>query len=377
MKILFPIGSFPPAKTAGAGEFLYSTTKALNKTGKTENYIISTDTNLSACVKRNVWTKNECGNVIFCKIYIHYVAVSMIIQSIRTLRIVDIVHLNGLFYPPSLIISFFAFLMDKKIIWSVHGSLYKEALSYSKIKKKFFLFLIRMIKRKVSFHATSASEAELIQEILPSKNNILNIPIYIESGNLSNQEEFQRFPYFLFLGRIHEIKAIDKLIEAFSRSTIFRKSHFNFIIAGDSENTYGKSLKDKVIKEKLNGKILFYKDTRGLQKERLYKNAFFSFLVSESENFGMVVLESLKEGTPVITSKGTPWSMLENYKAGFWIDNDVNSLSNIINKCLELSDSNYNSFRENAFQMFTKLFDIDKNIDKWINEYENSLEPFL
>ena len=39
------------------------------------------------------------------------------------------------------------------------------------------------------------------------------------------------------------------------------------------------------------------------------------------KNFGNVVLEALAEGTPVVTSKGTPWQDLENEKAGFWVEN--------------------------------------------------------
>lgn len=40
-------------------------------------------------------------------------------------------------------------------------------------------------------------------------------------------------------------------------------------------------------------------------------------LVSESENFGNVIIEALSQGTPVIASCGTPWAEIEKKNAGF------------------------------------------------------------
>ena len=73
----------------------------------------------------------------------------------------------------------------------------------------------------------------------------------------------------------------------------------------------------------------------GEEKYKLYANAYFSILVSHSENFGNVVIEALSQGTPVIASKGTPWEQLAE-KAGFWIDNDENSIA----CCIDISIEN-------------------------------------
>jgi len=373
MKVLFPIGSFPPAKTAGAGIFLYSTTKGLHTTGKTENYIVSTETDLDSETARDTWFKNECGNVIFCKIRIHYLAYNMVRTAVKLLKKVDIVHLNGLFYPPSMMIALFAYMHNKKIIWSVHGSLYKEALLYSSGKKKLFLFLIKRLKRKVFFHATSDPEYKLIKEKLSSKNKIINIPIFMDSASNEPEYKLNPQPYFLFVGRIAEIKLLDVLIEAFAQSDYFRNSTFSFKIVGNPDNPYGQKLKAKANELKLDHKIEFVGDARGKVKDELFKNAYFTFLVSKSENFGMVVLESLREGTPVIASHGTPWQQLDETQAGFWIDNSEKSLSDIIDKTIHLEEDNYKNYRKNALAMFADNFDINKNINNWIEEYQNCL----
>ena len=39
-----------------------------------------------------------------------------------------------------------------------------------------------------------------------------------------------------------------------------------------------------------------------------------------NENFGVAVAEALAHATPVIVTKGAPWSGLERHRCGWWID---------------------------------------------------------
>ena len=80
-------------------------------------------------------------------------------------------------------------------------------------------------------------------------------------------------------------------------------------------------------------------------------------------------MESLSQGTPVIASLGTPWEILNIIQCGYWTSNNVEVLSQIINQAIDLDPIDYTAFRERARKLAVDKFDIQKNIDLWINEY--------
>ena len=59
---------------------------------------------------------------------------------------------------------------------------------------------------------------------------------------------------------------------------------------------------------------------------------------SDFENFGMSIAEGLAAGIPVITTKGTPWKVLDEVEAGWWVAPTEKGLAGALNEALELSD---------------------------------------
>jgi glycosyltransferase involved in cell wall biosynthesis len=57
-----------------------------------------------------------------------------------------------------------------------------------------------------------------------------------------------------------------------------------------------------------------------------YRQADLFVLPTETENFGMVVAESLACGTPVLTTKGAPWSSLVSERCGWWVENSTDGI---------------------------------------------------
>jgi glycosyltransferase involved in cell wall biosynthesis len=65
-------------------------------------------------------------------------------------------------------------------------------------------------------------------------------------------------------------------------------------------------------------------------KKRLFECSDIALVPSYTENFAIVAAEALAHAVPVIASKGTPWSRLEEMRCGLWVDNDPESLADAI-----------------------------------------------
>lgn len=133
----------------------------------------------------------------------------------------------------------------------------------------------------------------------------------------------------LFLGRLHPIKAIERLLEAMA--LVQRRGvEVRLVIAGDGEARYQRSLQVLAERMDLGRSVRFAGHVKGTVKEQVIRAADVLVLPSFSENFGIVVAEALANGVPVIASRGTPWHELERQGCGRWVRNDPESLAGAI-----------------------------------------------
>lgn len=367
MKILFPIGSFYPAQLGGPSNTIYWNAKALKSKGQ-EPVVVATDIGTTG-IQANQWLDTDCGKVIYIHVKNHLLNFRHIRTICKNIPKVDVVQLTSLFYPPSFLVGLYAAVIHTKVVWSPRGELSPAALQYGSVFKKVILLIIKAIKGRVVFHVTSEQELQDIRNIMGDVKTLL-IPNYMELP--PKRERMDRGnPYFLYLGRIHPIKALDNLIGALVLSNQFQISEFNFKIAGDGDPSYVEKLQILTKEAGLSAKVHFIGRVEGSEKEQLFANAHFSILPSHSENFGNVVIESLAQGTPVVASKGTPWSVLENRNAGFWVNNSPENLCNTIERIISLDSNTYEEFRKNAFNLAIDDYDVYKNVNIWIHAYNS------
>jgi len=369
MKILFPLGSFYPAQSGGPNNTIYWMTEALTQ----QNIgicVVTTDLDIlkSHNVKLNKWVSSNTGKVIYCKTLIHYFPVKFLYESILKLKEVDIVHLTGVFYPPSLIIYLINKMFYKrKVVWSPRGELATEALVYGSWFKPFYLKLIKKIlTNDLYFHTTSDEETTLVLNHFKNEK-IIQLPNYLKPNK--KIEPNDKFDYLLFIGRISPKKAIENLIKAIHISLVFKEKNMKLIIAGDNKNNYGDDLRKLCESLNLLNHVEFIGHVEKQTKDSLYANAYVTVMPSHNENFGNVVVESLNQGTPVIASTGTPWQILQKYKAGYWISNSPEKLAENLDDVLTLSKQEYNLMRLNSVKLMSKEFDIKNKVKNWIEFY--------
>ncbi len=247
-------------------------------------------------------------------------------------RKADVVHNHGLWLAANYYARRAANEAGKPLVISTRGMLENWSLGRS-IGRKFVawqLFERKNLESAALFHATSDSEAEAIATALRIKMKIkIKEPRIVVAPNgvdiperIPNRKALEaRFPklrgkeWVLFMSRIHPKKGLDLLLEAWATALSQKglgslregQGGMILVIAGADLIGYGKEV-ERMIREKgLGETVLMTGHVDGEVREALLGNSMFLVLPSHSENFGLVVAESLAAGRPVLTTTGTPW----------------------------------------------------------------------
>jgi len=363
-----PTGLFYPSRLGGPANTLYWLAKALCSKNIEVSVVTSSNHIDDNSIEFDKWIKIDNIRVRYCT-FKSIFPFKFFFYSFKEILKCDLILISSLFYKPNFILVLFSVLFNKKIIWSPRGELFDSAIKGNRRKLYYIRILHFLFSKKVIFHATSHDECHRIKKYFGYNSNIFLIPNYIILPNKQDRIE-DREKYFLYVGRIAPIKALDKLLLGLAQSSAFMLSDYKLMLAGGIEKQfedYYADLKQILHDNKLlKDKIVFLGNIDGDSKFNLYANAYFSILVSHSENFGNVVIESLSQGTPVITAKGTPWKQLGYKRAGFWINNDVQNIAKCIDEVIQMRDEDYQQMRKNAYNLAIE-FDAYSNIDKWIN----------
>lgn len=247
---------------------------------------------------------------------------------------VDIVHNHSLWSMVNVATGWVVPGKRAKLVVSPRGTLSVWALAHSKWRKKLLWPLQkRVLERADLLHATSEDEYEDIRRA-GFKPPVLVAPNGIDLPVLAERQTGQSMRTLLFLSRLHPIKGLENLLDAWS---VLEKSHPNWQlrIVGPGDAIYITSLQARASGYGLH-RVEFTGPLYAEDKSAAYRNANLFVLPTHSENFGMAVAEALSHECPAIVSHGAPWSGLEHEGCGWWIANDVDSLSSTLDTAMSL-----------------------------------------
>jgi len=284
----------------------------------------------------------------------------------------DIVHVNCCWTPQCAFTQKWAQAKGYKVVLTPHGMLepWIMARNYWTRKLPALLLYQKAAMRKADMlHATANSEkANLLK--LGYNNDITVIPNGIEPNKITLKTSWNSTKSILFLSRVHVKKGIELLMEAVA---LLKEQMVNYkvIIAGEGDETYIQQLKQKAGELGVSTIIQFTGGVYGEQKWKLFQKADFFVLPTYSENFGIVVAEALASGTPVITTTGTPWQELSIEKCGWWIDLNIENLTNTITKALLLSSEELKEMGVNGRKLVEEKYDIKVVAVEMVKLYNN------
>lgn len=220
---------------------------------------------------------------------------------------------------------------DIPYVIAPRGMLEPWSLRQKWLKKRIarWLYQDRDLKCAAALHATAESEAEQFRKlgfqnpIIVSPNGV-NVPKEDKSSILQLQLRTRTNPDVrraLFVSRMHPKKGVLELVEAWSKIRPKDwKCEFVYTVSGEFEKEYEAKVRARVNELGLQDLFIFTGALNDDEKWAAYARADLFVLPTYSENFGIVVVEALWAGVPVITTKGTPWKELEDRKCGKWID---------------------------------------------------------
>ena len=294
-------------------------------------------------------------------------------MGVEDLKEFDLVHIHGIWDPRLHNVAKMCRAAKVPYIIAPRGMLEPWSLKQKWLKKRIarFLYQDKDLKCAAALHATAESEAEQFRK-LGFRNPVVISP---NGVNLPKEEEVRgqelgvrsQERRVLFVSRMHPKKGVLELVEAWGRLGVRSQElgvskgdrgqelgvrdwvvELVYTLNGEFEREYEAKVKARILELGMS-----YQDTDGsIHKPEIekssnsdvhlhlssspnfiftgplnddakwdaYDRADLFVLPTYSENFGIVVAEALWVGVPVITTKGTPWSELEEYKCGKWID---------------------------------------------------------
>lgn len=257
-------------------------------------------------------------------------------ESLLGARRADVVHVIALFSTPSMAALLAASVVRKPVVFAPKGALQQEALaSGAAAAKRAWLRAAKPLLRSATLLAASREEESAIRRTVDPQTVVDVVPngTTIEPLEIARQRRTaaQLGPKKIgALGRIHPIKGFDRLIDAVA--ILGERGHdVRLEIAGPTQDHAHKAeLERRAAQGALAGRVAFVGPLEGDAKKSFLAGCSALALPSHSENFGIVVIESLAQLTPVVASKGTPWSELEVSGAGRWVSNEPTALADAL-----------------------------------------------
>lgn len=237
----------------------------------------------------------------------------------------DLLHLHGLWTLPVWGAAWRARHNSFPYVISPRGMLDHGSLAHHRLRKRLAYHLIerRNLEGARLLHATSNAEASSLAKAGLTAP-IVTLPNGVEFREPPPRGTFRRrlqvreeSPLVVFLGRIHPIKRLDLLADAFAQARV-RWPDARLVIAGPDDGGYRRRIAP--IFARLGSAVYWTGPLHGEERAALLADADAMVICSDSESFGMSVVEGLAASVPVVVTRTCPWAEVEMAGCGFWVD---------------------------------------------------------
>ena len=293
----------------------------------------------------------------------------------------DLIYIQYIFHYTVPLALFYSLILNKRVVICPRASLSPWGINWkgkisSVFKKSWINFFIRPFIGNVKWQGCSFIEIKDIKSFFNKADcyelsDGINTSIFSSEKSLNNidvikkyaDRDFPRVTDIVFsMGRLHKVKGFDNLIRSFSL-VLKSKPDVKLLIAGSDDNHRSFLIKEI---ERLNllDSVFLIGQLDFLEKKEILSNSSVFALCSHAESFGIVVLEALASGLPVVISNKTIWKDLEKNNCGMFVSNK----EDIFAKALLLSlDTDYQI--SNCVNYVKFRYDIDIISKKFVKYF--------
>ena len=283
----------------------------------------------------------------------------------------DIVHVHGCWDPQCAWVQKWSQVKGYQVILTPHGMLEPWIMMRNYWIKKvpaLILYQKKAIRKADYIHATAESEKENLL-LLGYNDKIKVIPNAVNVDSIRMKDSWKRTKTILFLSRVHVKKGINFLIEA-AAALKTELEGYRIIVAGEGDTAYIETLKQMASQAGVQDIISFAGGVYGEKKWNLFRKADVFVLPTFSENFGIAIAEALASGTPVITTKGTPWTDLVKYNCGWHTEIGTLPTVNALKEFLQLDEMTLESMGRNGRRLIEEKYSTQSMADEMMELYK-------
>lgn len=168
--------------------------------------------------------------------------------------------------------------------------------------------------------------------------------------------------FLLFLGRLHEKKGCDLLVQAFCR-VASEFPDLDLVMAGPDQGGIEAALTPVIRRAGLESRIHWTGPLRGALKFGALGSADAFILPSHQENFGIAVAESLAAGRPVLISNQVNiWRDILDERVGLVDDDTLEGTERLIRHWMTLPAEQREEMASRAGECFRRRFSIKATV---------------
>ncbi len=271
------------------------------------------------------------------------------------------IFVNGCWDPFGMFLIILGIIFKKRLFLHPRGMLYPWSIKKNFLAKQIFInSFYKFAQNHIDkFFCSSKDEKLFLKKYLPNAKTLI-IPNYQKFEKKSKTKKNNLLSKkLLFLSRIHEKKGIHLLLDAWE---IYNPRGWELVICGPIE----KSAKFNFLKKfnHLKNKKVSYIGSVSITKRfSIFESCSVFILPTYQENFGNAILEALYSGLPVITTKNTPWSIIEKNFCGKIINADKDSILESLHWLDSLDRNKLKLMSQNA-QNLAEKYNLDNYKDK-------------